>query len=232
MRIALLEDDPLQSRLISEWLETDGHHCQCFAEGQKLISQLKRESYDLLILDWMLEGIDGQDVLQWLRKNTQGWTPVLFMTARKSEQDIAQILNTGADDYMVKPVNRVEVLARVTALTRRLNQYSIELLKVGEFDIDTQQRTILRHNELLSLTNKEFDLASFILRNTNRLLSRNHIYERVWGGNPDVDTRTVDTYMSRLRNKLLLKPEHGWQLTSVYQVGYRLDKITNEQKEK
>ena len=133
---------------------------------------------------------------------------------------------------MVKPVNRVEVLARVTALTRRLNQYSIELLKVGEFDIDTQQRTILRHNELLSLTNKEFDLASFILRNTNRLLSRNHIYERVWGGNPDVDTRTVDTYMSRLRNKLLLKPEHGWQLTSVYQVGYRLDKITNEQKEK
>lgn len=229
MRITLLEDDPLQSKLICEWLEAAGHSCQCFSDGQALINQLKRESYDLVILDWMLDDVDGLDVLKWLRKNTQGWTPVLFMTARDSEQDIARILNAGADDYMIKPINRIEMLARVTALTRRLNQYSIEFIKVNEFEIDTQQRLIWRNDETISLTNKEFDLANFILRNTNRLLSRAHIYERVWGGNPNVDTRTVDTYMSRLRNKLLLKPEQGWQLVSVYQVGYRLDDITKEE---
>ena len=207
MRISILEDDPLQLKLISEWLEAAGHNCQCFSDGQTLINQLKRESYDLVILDWMLDDVDGLDVLKWLRKNTQGWTPVLFMTARDSEQDIARILNTGADDYMVKPVKRIEMLARVTALTRRLNQYSIELLRVREFEIDAQQRSIRRNDETLSLTNKEFELANFILRNTNRLLSRAHIYERVWGGNPNVDTRTVDTYMSRLHNKLFLKPK-------------------------
>ena len=226
MRIALLEDDKSKSDLYKTWLEDAGHMCSTFAAGKAFIKHIGRESYDLIILDWGIPDITGHEVLVWIRSHIQTPVPVMFVTARDEEQDIVSALENGADDYLVKPVRKMELLARINALERRAKQEFVlkEQLEFDPFTIDVKTRKISRGNKIFDLTIKEFDLSLFLFKHLGQLLSRGHILESIWGRSPELNTRTVDTHMSRIRNKLELSQESGFKLSSVYFYGYRLER--------
>lgn len=230
MRIAYVEDDPAQAELIKAWLEASGHQCRHQIAGEPFIKMLRQESFDLIIIDWLLPDMTGIDILKWVREHVDWPIPILFSTSKNDEADIVHALVTGADDYMVKPVKRSEMLARIDALGRRSKASSVkkEKLHYGIFGIDDSQNTINRSGEVIELTQKEYELAKFLFQNHGRLLSRGHILESVWGRNPDLNTRTVDTHVSRIRQKLKLGADSGWCLSTVYQHGYRLEKTDLE----
>lgn len=227
MRIALLEDDRAQAAIMHCWLKEVGYDCQVFGQGKQLIRELNRDTFDLIVLDWMLPDLDGIEVLRWIREHIDWPIPVLFATGKDAEADIVQALDQGADDYMIKPVKRLELLARIKAISRRAmpQEESARVLEFGQYAIDTGTRTAYLNGKPLDLTQKEFDLVLFLFRCAGRILSRGHILESVWGISPDLNTRTVDTHISRIRNKLQLKAAHGWQLKAVYQHGYRLEQV-------
>ena len=227
MRIAILEDDPSQIELLSHWLQLAGHHPHPFEQGAGLLRALERESFDALLLDWNVPDMSGVDVLRRVRSRLHSSVPVLFVTARNREDDVVTALREGADDYMVKPVRRLELLARLEALSRRGRHASdqAEVLEVDVFRVDCQTRTVQRDGQGVDLTAKDFDLSVLFLRNIGRLLSRGHIRETVWGPNAVVTSRTLDTHVSRIRNKLGLTPDHGWRLAAVYRYGYRLEQL-------
>lgn len=227
MRIALLEDDKGQSDLYTAWLEDAGHTCASFAAGKAFVKHIGRESYDLILLDWGIPDITGAEVLVWIRSNIQTPVPVMFVTARDEEQDIVTALESGADDYLVKPVRKMELLARIHALERRAKQDFIqkEKLDYNPFVIDVKTRQVSRDSKAIDLTIKEFDLTVFLFRHLGQLLSRGHILESIWGRSQELNTRTVDTHVSRIRNKLDLGQESGYKLSSVYFYGYRLERI-------
>jgi len=227
MRVALLEDDPSQSDLVRLWLAGAGHTCHAFDRSREFMRALTRDSFDLLVLDWELPDVNGDEVLAWLRANGHDAVPVLFTTARDSEEDIVTALKAGADDYLIKPLRKHELLARIDALVRRSGRTAApgSGLKVAEFEIDVERRIVTRNGARIDLTQKDFDLATFLFRNVGNLVSRGHILESVWGRSPDLNTRTVDTHVSRLRTKLGLLPENGWRLSAIYQHGYRLEQL-------
>ena len=227
MRIALLEDDPEQAHYMQAWLAAAGHVCIHFTLGEKFLRAGVTDSFDLLVLDWLLPDINGDEVLLKLREQYDWHMPVLFVTGRDSEQDVVYALEQGADDYMIKPIKPLEMLARITALGRRAGMQDAknEVFEVGAYGVDNARHSITRDGQPLELTHKEFDLAVFLLRNVGRLISRKHIMESVWGQRSDLNTRTVDTHISRIRGKLGLIPDNGWRLSAVYQHGYRLERI-------
>lgn len=227
MRIALLEDEQEQARNVRELLLTAGHDCDVYGTGQSFLSGTSHRSYDLLIMDWQLPDMDGIDILKILRQQMSWPIPVLFLTQRDSELDIVSALDAGADDYLTKPARPAELLARLQALARRSNPDTDKaVLEYGPFKIDTQERTIRLHGERLTLTDKDFDLTLFLFQNQGRLLTREVLLERVWGLSREINTRTVDTHMSRLRRRLGVKPENGYRIKTIYQRGYRLETVS------
>ena len=229
MRIAILEDDPDQLALLKRWMADDGHDVHGYVSGREAMKQAGRESFDLFMLDWQVPDVSGLEVLAWLRDNVSKSVPVLFVTVRDSEQDIVFALEHGADDYMVKPVRRQELRARVNALLRRA--YPTEekkLLSFPPFDIDIARSEVRKNGSKVELTPKEFELTVTLFRNIGRLMSRGHLQETVWGRTGDLATRTVDTHVSQVRKKLDLRPESGYRVVPVYNYGYRLERIGNE----
>lgn len=225
MRIALLEDDPEQAQVMELWLLEGGHSCSWAKTGRDFKRRVRNSSFDLLMIDWMLPDTTGEEVLLWTREFIDQQVPVLFVTCRDSEEDIVRALQEGADDYMVKPVKRLELLARILALGR-CSQQSVreaQVLQFGPLQFDTVERSVRCNDESVALTPKEYELALFLFSNPGRLLSRGHILESVWGHRPDLNTRTVDTHISKLRRKLGLDTDQGCRLTAIYHHGYRLE---------
>ena len=227
MRIAILEDDKDQSEVLALWLQHAGHTSDAFETGAAFVKGTQEGRYDLFIIDWELPDTRGIEVLHWVRER-MGWaTPVLFVTVRDAEEDIVRALESGADDYMCKPLKHMELIARVKALGRRLETPAAmqQSLRYGDYTVDYAHRRITVDGEEVRLTGTEFDLAAFLFKNTNHVLSRTHILENVWQRGPEFNTRTVDTHISRIRKKLQLVPENGWRLSSVYRYGYRLEQL-------
>lgn len=228
MRIALLEDDQDQADLVCTWLKAAGHGCHVYMLGKDLVREAQRETFDLFLLDWEVPGMSGADVLLWIRANIAEPVPVLFVTARQREEDIVHALSNGADDYMVKPLGKLELLARIDALARRARagQRPDEgVLDFGRLSVDCRSRQVRLDGQVVTMTQKDYELTVFLLRNVGRLLSRGYIMQAVWGQTADLNTRTVDTHVSRIRGKLQLTPEYGWRLSAVYQHGYRLEQV-------
>lgn len=226
MHIALLEDDIDQSTLVQAWLEDAGHKCVVFDSGKEMTMSLLRESYDLLILDWLVPDMNGLEVLKWVRDTIDWRIPILFITQRDAEENVVEALQVGADDYMSKPVKRAEMLARIESISRRNQSVSSEddNLECAPYMLNRSSRTVKLNGENIEVTRKEFELTLFFFKNAGRVLSRGYILETVWGRSAEVNTRTVDTHISRLRRKLAIGADNNWKLTSIYQHGYRLEK--------
>jgi two-component system response regulator RegX3 len=228
MRIVILEDDHEQSDLLVLWLEEHGHHCDAFYDGVSFIRAYSKDSYDLVILDWMVPKTSGLEVLKHLRAQLDQVVPVIFITQRDGEEDIVEALEAGADDYMTKPVGQLETLARVNAIARRMGFGEENTANTYDFPpylVDTRHRHVYHNGELLEMTQREYELALFLFKNIGRIISRGHLLQMVWGTSAAINTRTVDTHISRLRTKLNFENEANWTLTSVYRNGYRLDNI-------
>jgi len=228
MRIALVEDDTHVGQLMGLWMEAAGHHYQIFPTGNAFQKALTRETFDLVVLDWVLPDTTGDQLLVQMREREEWRVPVIFVTARNNEEDIVRGLHLGADDYIVKPVRQHELLARIEAVTRRTLGTSERrgTLHLAPYDINTDTRTVAVDGRPVDLTQKEYELVLFLFRNVGRLLSRGHILESVWGQRSDLPTRTVDTHMSRIRTKLALGVGNGWRLNAIYNQGYRLEAPT------
>jgi DNA-binding response OmpR family regulator len=224
MHIGIAEDDPDQAALLSLWLEGAGHTPKVYGTAADYLDALKRDRFDLLLIDWMLPDGTGAELIDWVRAQL-GWElPVLVVTSRDDEETVVAALKAGADDYVVKPPKPKELLARVAALGRRIRAGGLPVLRLGAFEIDIQRQRLALDGEAMVLTQKEFDLSTYLFQNPGKLLSRDHLLNKIWGINADVDTRTVDTHISRLRKKLGLDGSKGWKLVPVYGVGYRFER--------
>lgn len=228
MRIAVLDDDRSQSDLICQVLGSAGHTCHAFSNGKEMLNQLRRESYDMLLIHWQVPNLGGAEVIRWARDRLPANLPVLFVTSRSSEDDIIAGLAAGADDYMIKPIRRGELVARVQALLRRAypTQNAVEQIQFGQYIFETRTGRLTMDGKPVELTQKEFDLALLLFRNIGRPLSRAYILEAVWARDVEIPSRTMDTHVSRVRSKLQLRPEHGFRLAPVYSYGYRLEQLS------
>lgn len=228
MRIAALDDDPAQLDLVQRSVQSIGHHCNTFERGEALLRELRRESFDLLIVDWQLPGLPGIEVIEQVRAKIEHRMPILLLTNRGEERDVVRGLSCGADDYMVKPTRVHELMARVNALIRRsYPQYESAELAYGGYRFNTVSRTAEFDGQPIELKHKEFDLARCLFGNQGRLLSRAHLLEVVWGQAADIPSRSLDTHISSLRAKLNLRPARGFRLTAVYGQGYRLEAVAD-----
>jgi DNA-binding response OmpR family regulator len=227
-RIAVLEDDASQAKLLQYWIASQGFACRVFNRGNDILKAVLRDTFDLVILDWRVPDLSGEEVLNAIRDHVREPLPVLFTTGRDREEDIVHALKSGADDYLVKPLRRLEFLARVDALLRRSRGLAREAeapIEAGAFHIDPHGRMLHKDGVAVELTQKEFEMAALLFRNVGRLLSRSYLLDTVWGISAEVSTRTVDTHASQLRSKLGLYPQNGWRLSAVYQHGYRLERL-------
>lgn len=228
--IGILEDDPEQSQLLALWLGDAGYEVNVSDDGPEFVRAAQSRGFDLMMLDWNVPGMSGFEVLEWARGNLRERVPVIFLTARDAEEEIVTALEAGADDYVTKPARREELLARVGALARRsgLTAPKPDLIEAGEFILDRGRGQVTRNGEPVALTAREFALAWFLFANLSKILSREYLLRHVWNITADINTRTVDTHVSRIRSKLGLRPENGWQLGSVYHYGYRLEQLQPE----
>jgi two-component system, OmpR family, response regulator RegX3 len=230
VRIALLEDDSTQAETIAAWLGAAGHDVHVFGLGRDLLRHASRESFDTFLIDWMLPDQSGHEVLRWLREERGETAPAIFVTSRDAEEDIVAGLNAGADDYMVKPIRRLELLSRLDAIWRRARprEDTRQVIDQPPYCFDLVHRRVLRNDlPVEALTDKEFSLAIFLFQNLGRLLSRGHLLEAVWGLSADIPTRTLDTHVSRVRKKLDLHPANGFRLVPTYNYGYRLERVSS-----
>ena len=225
MHVGVLEDDVDQQSLIRLWLASAHYTCTMFDTVAGTIGGLKSEHFDALLLDWMLPDGSGSEVLNWVRTN-MGWNmAVVILTARTDEATVVLALQAGADDFVVKPPKQQELIARLAAAARRADPGGLPILRLGAFEVDVPRHTLSMDGAPVTLTQKESDLAVYLFQSPAKLLSRDHLLNKVWGMNADVDTRTVDTHVSRLRKKLSLDGTRGWKLSPVYGYGYRLDRV-------
>lgn len=227
MRVTALDDDTAQLELIVSLVKAVGHDCHAFRNAEDFMRNFSRETYDLVILDWMLrEGGSGVEVAKWIRRSQRSAVPILFVTGRAEEEDIVEGLASGADDYVLKPVRVGEVMARIRALLRRAYQDgAAREYNWGDFRFDAATHTVHRTGQDIVLKQKEFELGLILFRNSGRLLSRSYLLEVVWGIKGAVASRTLDTHISRIRAKLSLRADSGYRLTSVYSYGYRLERL-------
>ena len=215
IRILIVEDEKPISDLIRMNLFEAGYFCDCAFDGMAAINMLDENKYDLILLDILLPEVDGYEIMKYVRPLD---VPVIFLTAKASVDDRVKGLKLGADDYLVKPFEIVELLARVEAVLRRYN-LSESLIEIGGLTIDTKARTVKKENLEILLTKKEYELLIFFISNRNIALFRDKIYEKIWESDYMGDSRTVDLHIQRLRKKL------GWEqlIKAVYKVGYRLE---------
>jgi len=229
VHIVVLEDDESLSAMMGIWLENAGHTSKVYGTGAEFKSGVEGDSADLLVLDWKLPDTNGDEVIVWVREHL-GWDiPVIFATGHESKEDVVKALEHGADDYMVKPVDRAEWLARINGQLRRksLLLNNDQRLEIGKYVLDSNSHRITMDGNEVVLTKKEFEVTELLLKNVGKLISREELMKTIWGYNSEINTRTVDTHVSRVRKKLQFAPEFGWRLTSIYNYGYRLEKLEN-----
>ncbi len=222
MEILLLEDDPVQSGVVTDWLHEAGHQVSAHGTAQEFLEAVGSKNFELLVLDWELPQSSGIEVLEEVRSRVNWHVPVLFVTQRDAEADIVRALEAGADDYMSKQASKPQFLARVNALGRRLVNEELEF-EVGPYRFAPQDRSATINGEPVKLTAKEFDLSLYMFRNLGRLLARDQILKDIWGVS-GLNTRTVDMHVSRIKKRLQIGPEQGYRIKTIYQHGYRLEK--------
>ena len=214
--ILIAEDERPIADLIELTLTGAGYACEQANDGGTAADLIAEHDYELAVLDIMLPGIDGYELLRYLRSTG---TPVIFVTARTSLQDRVRGLNLGADDYLTKPFEPLELVARVESVLRRTGRANVVLRAFG-VELDPAAHTVSRDGRPVHLAPREFELLELLMRNRGLTLYREVLYERLWGDDEAFDTRPLDLCIARLRRKL------GWkeEIHTVFRVGYRLEK--------
>lgn len=225
MKILLIEDEIRVADFIRQVLEAEGYLIDIENEGFKGYSLALRNSYELIILDLMLPGKDGISILTDLRENKIN-TPVLILTALSDIEDRVKGLNLGADDYLGKPFNYEELVARVKAIIRRKELNTQDgLLEYDILKLNTQKRFVLKNDSMIELTIKEFELLEYLMRNPNKIIPRDTIISAVWNTKSDGDSNIVDVYIRRLRSKIGKSLNNKPMIKSVRGLGYSLGEV-------
>lgn len=215
----LITDDDLHLRkLVRTYAELEGYRCEEAANGEEAVRKLASGSFDAVVLDVMMPGIDGFETLAKIRES--GQIPVIMLTARDEEYDKLLGFNLGVDDYVAKPFSPKELMARIRAVLRRSGQSRTSRLCFGELSISPDSRTVLLRGQKLALPPKEFDLLLKLAQNEHIVLSREQLLETVWGYNYYGDVRTVDTHVKSLREHL---GDYRRLIQTVWGVGYKLE---------
>lgn len=223
--VYIADDEPNIRKLASLALKDSGFETQEFADGDTLLSAVRRRIPDAIVLDWMMPPPDGLAVCSKLRADESTRPiPILMLTARGGEVDRVLGLEMGADDYISKPFSVKELCARVRAVLRRkeyLTPSSEEVLHCGGLKVDIARRKVTKNGQAVDLTMKEFDLLVILMRNSGRVLTRDTLLDRVWGVEYYGDTRTVDVHVRYLRQKIEDEPDHPKYIITLRGVGYR-----------
>ena len=215
VKILIVEDDNAIANLIYKSLTDEGYHCRCAFDGAQGAEYIEKEKFDLVLLDIMLPKVHGHELLEYLKPTN---TPVIFITAKGSLEDKIKGLKLGAEDYIVKPFQVGELLARVEVVLRRYDKGAKQIV-IGNVSIDMASRQVFQNGQVIELTMKEYDLLLELVRNKNIALYREQLYEKVWNEPFTGQTRTLDSHIQRIRRKL------HWddKIKTVFRIGYRLE---------
>jgi len=229
INIGLIEDDPIHRALVTVTLERANFGVVSFGSAHEF-NRRSVGDIDLILLDWQLPGESGIDFLRTLRAGeTSTRMPVIFLTGHGEEERVVEALHAGADDYVVKPARQAELVARVEAVLRRIGLSDAPPeVDFAPFRFRPEQRDVLLHGQPMALSSREYDLLWFLFQRSGRIVGRETLLRQVWRIGPEVNTRTVDTHISRLRKRLGLGGESGWKLTAIYHHGYRLLRVGSE----
>lgn len=214
-KILIVEDEKAISNLIKINLTDAGYRCTCAYDGLQAADLIEKERYELILLDIMLPEIDGYELIEYIRPLD---IPVIFLTAKCDVRDKVRGLKLGADDYITKPFEISELLARVETVLRRYNK-GVNKFNLFDINVDTDSRIVKKNGRVVNLTVKEYELLILFAQNRNIALFRDRIYEKVWGDAYMGNSRTVDLHVQRMRKKLGLED----RIVAVYKIGYRLE---------
>lgn len=221
MKILVVDDEQVLVKGITFNLQNEGYEVDSAYDGTTAVDMAHRGGYDLIILDWMMPGLSGSEACMQIREFSD--VPIIMLTARSEDTDKLMGFACGADDYVTKPFNILELKARIRALLRRSSVKREEhrsLLTVGDVSLDTQQRVAIRDDQHIELTAKEYDLLELLMKNPRRVFSREQLMDQVWGYTYAGDYRTVDVHIRRLREKLERTPAAPVYIMTKWGVGY------------
>lgn len=220
MKIIFVEDDSILLEALAAAMNKAGHIVDAVADGETASWLLREREYDLLILDWMLPKVSGVDLCQQYRQAGKT-APVLFLTAKDAILDKVTGLDAGADDYLVKPINVTELLARIRALGRRSPLWQGDILKLGDLELHPALLIIKRQEKITQLSTREFQLMEYFMRHPRQILTRDRIEQALWEWNMEPESKAVTILVHRLRQRLQAVDAEDW-LQTVYGMGYRL----------
>ncbi len=215
IRILAVDDEKPIAEVLRLSLKRAGYQCVCAYDGLQAADLIEKEQFDLILLDIMLPGLDGFELMEYIASTD---TPVIFLTAKNAVADRVKGLRMGAEDYIVKPFDVLELLARVEGVLRRHGKLQT-VLEVADLQINTKSMKVMQHGEEVPLTRKEYEILLLFAQNLGVVLSKNTIYERVWGGEYPDNTRTVELHIQRMKRKL----QWDDRIKPVYGMGYRLE---------
>ncbi|QIK62984.1 response regulator transcription factor [Leucobacter viscericola] len=218
-RILVVDDDRALAEMLGMVLQAEGFVTEHSADGAEAVEMFREVRPDLVLLDVMLPGLDGIEVCEQIR--AESGVPIIMLTARTDTRDVVRGLEVGADDYVVKPFNPAELIARIRARLREPQQETLETLRIGDLTIDVAAHEIRRANTPISLTPLEFDLLVILARKPQQVFTREVLLEKVWGYQYKADTRLVNVHVQRLRAKIEQDPDHPTIVMTVRGVGYR-----------
>lgn len=213
IKVLVVDDEFPIANLIKETLEKSGYTCTCVYDGESAADAIENEVFDLVLLDVMLPKINGFELIEYIRQYN---VPVIFLTAKTDVRDRVKGLRLGAEDYIIKPFDTTELIARVEVVLRRFEKY-VEKIQILDLEIDPVSRQVTKAGIPVELTYKEFELLLLLVKNKNIALYRETIYEKVWNDPFTTDSRTVDLHINRIRKKLGLEK----YIQTVFKVGYR-----------
>lgn len=224
--LLLVEDDSVLAELLEFRFQAEGYRITQTANGDRALLLAATDTPDLVLLDWMIEGTSGIEVCQQLRRDPRtSHVPIIMLTARESEEDRIRGMETGADDYVTKPFSPRELIARVSAIMRRIRPaFAGEMLSVGDLALDATGHRLTRRGKAISLGPTEFRLLKFFMENPGKVFSRHQLLNAVWGMNSDIELRTVDVHIRRLRKAIELDNARD-PVRTVRSAGYSLEAI-------
>ena len=219
LNVAIIEDDALAANMLEWYLQSANYQCKVFESIQDVKAKLDVKEFDLVLLDWQLPDGSAPDVIDFIRNDLASKVPIIVESAHSEEDKVVDALRRGADDYIFKPIRAEEFVARIESLLRR-SQAQNQMISVGQFEFDEYHDRVYANGEQVELSRFESKLFGYFIRNLNRQISREELFDVVWGKSDMSASRTVDVHVNKIRRKLKLDEQSKIQIVSVHGFGY------------